>query len=359
MPLMVAAIAFASCSSGTGNPGASPKDDLLSRLRTHAEAGEILYGHQDDLPYGHSWRVIDWEDDTLGRSDVKDVCGSYPAIVGFDLGGIELADSCNLDGVPFGLMRKAALIHSARGGIVTLSWHPRNPLTGGDAWDISSSEVVKSVLEGGQKHEEFILWLDRAAEFIGSLGDVPVIFRPWHENIGSWFWWGGRLCGEEEYKALFRLTYSFMTEEKGLRNIVWCYSPNGPIDAGDYMSRYPGDDVVDIMGTDIYEYVGEGTLEDAAARYMYQVKEMLSTLQTLSGEHGKLMCLSETGLEGIPDKSWWSGVLYPAIEGSKACYVLTWRNAHDKPGHYYAPWPGSGNEEDFKLFTSKKDIVLL
>ncbi|MBR4755377.1 MAG: beta-mannosidase, partial [Bacteroidales bacterium] len=226
-------------------------------------------------------------------------------------------------------------------------------------WDVSSTEVVRSVLPGGSLHEDFLVWLDRAADFMESLGEVPVIFRPWHENIGSWFWWGGRLCSEEEYKALYRLTWSRLTVDRGLRNIIWCYSPNGPVTPEEYMSRYPGDDVVDILGTDYYERIGDETLDEASKRFSGQMKEMLGTLTGLSTEHGKLMCLSETGLEGQVDPRWWSDALYPALHGSPVCYVLTWRNAHDKPGHFYAPWKGSGNEEDFKQFTEKNDIVLL
>jgi mannan endo-1,4-beta-mannosidase len=336
-----------------------PGDHILaSQLFSVADAGKVMYGHQDDLSYGHSWKVTDWKNDDLERSDVKDVSGKYPAVLGFDLGGIEVADSCNLDGVPFGLIRKAALTHRSRGGVVTFSWHLRNPLTGGDSWDISSNQVVASVLEGGEKHEEFIVWLDRLADFLNSLGKAPVIFRPWHENIGSWFWWGGNLCSAEQYKALFRLTRERL-EEKGVENLLWCYSPNGPISKEDYMSRYPGDDIVDILGTDIYEYVGNGTIEEAGERYVAQVKEMLSIIETISKEKSKLMCLSETGLEGLVDPNWWTGSLYPAIEGFPICYVLTWRNAHDKPEHFYAPWKGFVHEEDFKVFSEKKDIVLL
>ena len=351
--------ALVSCGNGSRRRGALPRELLLERLCTYVAAGEKLYGHQDDLSYGHSWVVEDWEIDPLERSDVKDVCGKYPAVVGFDLGGIELADSCNLDGVPFDLIRKAAVTHAGRGGVVTFSWHPRNPLTGGDAWDVASSEVVSSVLEGGDLHDEFLTWLDRAAGFIASLGDVPVIFRPWHENLGSWFWWGGKLCSEDEYKALYRLTWSRLTVDHGLGNILWCYSPNGPVTSDEYLSRYPGDDMVDILGTDIYEYVGAAGMEEAGGRYVSQVREMLGVLETISAEHRKLMCLSETGLEGIPDPGWWCGRLHRAVEGFPLCYMLTWRNAHDKPGHFYAPWKGSGNEEDFIQFTEKKDIVLL
>jgi mannan endo-1,4-beta-mannosidase len=354
--LLLVIAAICSCQSKQ----LSPKQALYDRLDGFARSGRIAYGHQDDLVYGHSWCVEDWEADALERSDVKDVCGQYPMVIGFDLGGIELGDEANLDGVPFGLMRKAAKTHVERGGIVTFSWHPRNPLTGGDAWDISSDQVVKSVLPGGEKRAEFMTWLERAADFIESLGpDVPVIFRPWHENLGSWFWWGGRLCTAQEYQELFRSTWLYFTKERGLENILWCYSPNGPIEPELYMSRYPGDEFVDILGTDIYEFVGGGSVEEAGVYFNTGVKQMLNALSAIGLEHKKLICLSETGLEGLVDHTWWTETLYPAIEGYNICYVLTWRNAWDKPGHFYAPWDGFDNADDFKEFTEKENIILL
>jgi mannan endo-1,4-beta-mannosidase len=359
--LLLAALALTACSTGNKKPMDTPKDQLVHRLFSFAEAEQIAYGHQDDLFYGHTWCVTDWENDPLERSDVKEVTGKYPMIMGCDLGGIELGDSCNLDGVPFGLMRKAVLKHIERGGIVTFSWHPRNPLTGGDAWDVSSNEVVKSILPGGEKKAEFMLWLQRAADFIESLGpDVAVIFRPWHENIGSWFWWGGRLCTAQEYIELYRHTWLYFTKERGLTNILWCYSPNGPLKPEDYMSRYPGDEFVDILGTDIYEFVAPNeALEDAGDRFYEQVEDMLTTLAAISYEHDKLMCLSETGLESIPDTTWWTEYLYPSIEGYPISYVLTWRNAHDQPKHFYAAWPGFEGADDFKAFSELDKIVFL
>jgi len=354
------ALSLAACSSGNKKPMETPKDLLVHRLFEHVTKGEILYGHQDDLSYGHNWKVEDWESDPLERSDVKEVSGKYPAVLGFDLGGIELGSDKNLDGVPFGLMRKAALKHIERGGIVTFSWHPRNPLTGGDAWDVSSNQVVRSILGGGEKHEEFMVWLRRAADFLESLGkDTPVILRPWHEHMGSWFWWGAGLCSATEYQNLFRMTWMYLNNERGLTNILWCFSPNGPIEPEAYMARYPGDEFVDILGTDIYEYIGNDSLEDAGVRFNSQVKGMLTALNVIASDHHKLMCLSETGLEGLPDPNWWSGVLYPAIREYPVAYVLTWRNAHDQPGHFYAPWKGFENEADFVQFCEKENIVLL
>lgn len=354
-----ALLALAACGGNHEKPMETPKDILVHKLFSLAENGQIAYGHQDDLVYGHSWKVEDVENDPLERSDVKAVTGKYPMVVGFDLGGIEMGDAKNLDSVSFDLMRRAALRHIERGGIVTFSWHPRNPLTGGDAWDISSAEVVKSVLPGGAKFAEFRIWLQRSADFMESLGDVSFIFRPWHENLGSWFWWGRNLCSDQEYRSLYRLTWVYFVKERGLANIIWCYSPNGPVSPQEYMSRYPGDEFVDMLGTDIYEYVGPDGIEEAGVRFNGQVKDMLTTLSAISLEHEKLLCFSETGFEGLKDAKWWTTRLYPAIEGFPVSYVLTWRNAWDKPGHFYAPWEGFEGADDFKEFASRDNIVLL
>ena len=93
--------------------------DILSDASSR---GVFLYAHQDDLSYGKLWKVEDPAGDPLLRSDVKDVCGKYPAIVGFDLGGIELGNEANLDGVSFTLIRRAAQAQVERGGLVTFSW---------------------------------------------------------------------------------------------------------------------------------------------------------------------------------------------------------------------------------------------
>ena len=356
--ILAAALVLTACSTGNKKPMDTPKDQLVHRLFGYAESGAIAYGHQDDLSYGHTWVVTDWENDPLERSDVKDVTGKYPVVLGFDLGGIELGNPENLDGVPFGLMRKAAQLQVERGGMVTFSWHPRNPLTGGDAWDISSDQVVRSVLRGGEKEADFNLWLQRAADFIESLG-VPVIFRPWHENIGSWFWWGGNLCTPQEYQELFRKTWLYFTKDRGLTDIVWCYSPNGNCTPQEYMSRYPGDEFVDMLGADTYEYVGSDSLEDASVRYQQELRTVLTYMTALSYEHEKLMCLSETGLEGLVDPTWWTGTLYPVIQDFPISYVLTWRNAHDKAGHFYAAWKGFEYEEDMKAFSELDNIAFL
>ena len=358
--LFILALLLAACSTGNKKPMETPKDQVVAKLFSYVEKGEILYGHQDDLCYGHAWKVEDWENDDLTRSDVKAVTGMYPAVAGFELGGIEMGDGKSLDSVDFGLIRKAAKLHAERGGVVTLSWHPRNPLTGGDAWDVSSDQVVKSLLEGGELHDLFMdVWLPRLGDFLEGLEGLPVIFRPWHESSESWFWWGSKLCSAQEYKDLFRTTWIYLVKARGLTNLLWCYSPNGGVSVEDYMDRYPGDDLIDLMGLDLYEFIGTDGFGESGARFANELKRCLTFMNVLATDHHKLMCLSETGLEGIPDPQWWTGVLYPAIKDFPIAYVLTWRNAWDKPGHFYAGWDGFANAPDFKAFSELDPIVFL
>ena len=216
--IIAAALVFASC-GGNQHKAEDPLADsgrtqrtenLLANLKVLGDSGAYLFGHHDDTVYG-----IGWEGDD-DRSDVKSVCNDYPALQSFDLGHLELGDTANLDGVPFNRIRQEIIKQYDRGGMVTLSWHLDNPLSGGTSWVADSLKdiemnTVAAVLEGGEKHELFLSWIDKAADFLNSLETpygvkVPVLFRPWHEHTGSWFWWGQDLCTADQYKALWKMT---------------------------------------------------------------------------------------------------------------------------------------------------------
>ena len=125
---LLISIFTASAVLGACREGTPTSESLRSTLEASVCNGKILFGQQDALLYGHSWRAS--ENDSLDRSDIESVCGKHPAVLGLDLGGIESGSDRNLDGNAFSLMRTAALRQYERGGIVTLSWHPENPLTG-------------------------------------------------------------------------------------------------------------------------------------------------------------------------------------------------------------------------------------
>ena len=110
------------------------------------------------------------------------------------------------------------------------------------------------------------------------------------------------------------MTYGYLTSTRGLTNLVWVYSPGSGITPQRYMSRYPGDEFVDVLGIDAYQYVGENQpLEEAKAAYVAGMKNSLTFMNVLAQEHEKLMCLSETGFEGIPDPSWWTSSCHPGF----------------------------------------------
>ena len=356
----IAIIAFmslaVSCSSSQ-KQDETPADALLERLAGQIEDGKIMFGHQDDLMYGHSWKIEENASEFV-RSDVWETCGKYPAVYGMDLGGIEMGWPANLDNNDFDNMRASAVAHHERGGIITFSWHPRNPLTGGDSWDVSSDRVVASILPGGEKHDLFRDWLSKAADFLGSLktseGDmIPVIWRPWHEHTGSWFWWGQNLCTTEQYKALWQMTYDYMVNERGLTNLVWSYSPGASqLTQTLFEERYPGDDIIDMVGFDCYHYSTD-------EHYAAEMRNALDVTASFAAGHGKLMAVTETGYEGIKNEKWWTSVLYPVLKDYPVSYVLLWRNACDQPTHFYAPFPGHPSEEDFKAFSALDQMMFL
>lgn len=318
-------------------------EKLLVNLKKIAADG-FMFGHQDDPLYG-----VTWEGDS-GRSDVQSVTGDYPAVMGFDIGKIENDSEKNIDNVTFNIIREEMIRHYKRGGMITVSWHADNPLTGGDSWDVSRDDVVAAILPGGEKHELFLGWLDRAAAFFNSLTTeegrkVPVLFRPWHEHTGSWFWWGKDLCSVEQYTALWEMTRSRF-DEAGVDNLLYAYSPDlqGPGEI--YMERYPGDEYVDLLGLDGYHRNNEEGID----AYQSSLHTILSFLAEEGKMRDKPIALTETGLEAIPIADWWTSVLFPVLDRYPVSYVMVWRNARERPDHYYAPYPGQLSADDFVVF---------
>ena len=323
------------------------REALLQRLKELRVRG-IMFGHQDDPFYGLGWQ---WD---RGRSDVLAVCGDYPAVMGFELGGIEVDEAKSLDNVPFVRLREELLAHVRRGGVATISWHPRNPLTGGTAWDNKDANTVRSILPGGSQHQKFQQWMQRLSRFLRSLKDehgqpVPFIFRPWHENSGGWFWWGKGLCSAQEYKALWNCLQEKLLAD-GLTNIVWSWSPNYGMKDDD-MDSYPGDDRVDIIGLDAYQQSAD------EQGFITTLNKDLTKLCEFARKTDRLVALTECGYQNIPDSTWWTRVLKPQLEKYPLSYFLVWRNFNSK--HYFASAPSTPDAPDFCKMVEDKKILML
>lgn len=348
-------------SSGQNKPAdkkATRETVILFQSLNDLKNKGIMYGHQDDLMYGYKW----WYE--KDRSDTKEETGDYPAVAGFELGYLELGDERSLDSVSFAQITEQVKNHYRRGGVVTISWHLNNPVTmparvagsprqTGTAWDVSSKEVVASILPGGRNHELFNEWLNRLAVFFITLKDdngfpIPFIFRPYHEHSGSFFWWGTNICTDEQYSALWRYTVMFLRDKKEIHNILYAYNTDRVTSLDQYMRGYPGDDIIDMLSIDMYDR-GEqfGPELDAALNFI--------TNEAIS--RNKLTALSETGARrGM--NNWWSTVLLPVVSKYPVGYVLTWRNTY-KSKFMMSGNPGNSLADDFRNFYNSPRTLFL
>lgn len=307
----------------------------------------ILFGHQDALAYGVNWKV------GKNRSDIYDVCGAYPAVFGWDVSKLGQRPF-NIDTVDFEQMRRWIKFAYQQGGINTISWHMDNPVTGGDSWD--NTPAVAAILPGGAKHDAYRTKLDLFAAYVSSLKaggqPIPVIFRPFHEHTGSWFWWGKNGCTPEAYKALWRFTVQYLRDEKGVHNLLYAYSTDVFDTDADYLERYPGDEYIDILGFDDYHSIQTTAAADLFARRCRDVVRM-------ARERGKIAAVTETGVETIPETNWWTSVLLQRLkadrEASQIAYLMVWRNG--RPDHHYGPFPGHSSAADFVNF--RNDPLML
>lgn len=315
----------------------------------------VLFGHQDALAYGVGWKGLPDE------SDVRRVTGEHPGLFGWDIAGIEQGKTANIDGVPFSTMREHILRSFENGAAITISWHADNPLTAGNAWDTTHGSLA-SVLPGGTKHALYKTWLDRAAQFIGSLKTrngtaVPVLFRPFHELTGNWFWWCRNNAKPDEFIALWRFTVSYLRDVKKIHQLLYVYNTADYLSEAGFLEYYPGDEWVDVLSFDRYQYAGNGQRE----QFTSIVSRQLDILHALATSRNKPIALAETGFEGIPDPLWWTQTLYPLLKRVPMAYVLLWRNHGYMPStgtmHHYVPFPGHSSAKNFFRLYQLPDLI--
>lgn len=332
------------------DPKATAETIKLYQKMLQLQSKGMMFGHQDDLAYGTTWYDVE------GRSDVKEVCGDYPAVFGWELGHLELDHAYNLDSVKFSKISGWIKQMDHQGAINTISWHFTNLLTGGAAWDNSSKKTVASILPGGEKNTLYNQYLDKLATFMLGLKTdkgtfIPILFRPFHENTGSWFWWGKDLCTVAEYKALWRYTVTYLRDTKNIHHLLYSYSTDRFASAEDYLERYPGDDLIDLVGFDLY---------DRRPEYSATLGNCAKMLSKIGAEKGKIVAVTEAGGSIATDTDWWTTVLLETLRPYNMSYVLVWRNAYKSTKEIaYAPEKGAPSAVDFvKFYNDPKTLFL-
>lgn len=330
------------CRASMVDPDATPETKALYINLKKVSDQRVLFGHQHSTCYG-----IDWMDQP-DRSDVKTMTGSYPAVYGWDMGHT-------------GTDHMAQLMIDAftRGGINTISWHMDHPVRGDGSY-FAEGDNLKDLLPGGAHHDLLKKELDKFADFSSSLFDaegrlIPIIFRPWHEHTGGWFWWGSKSSTPEEFIKLWEFTVAYLRDVKGVHNLIWAYSPSGNHfkNETEYEQfRFPGYDYMDILGFD--DYCGKEELDE--------VTERCGVVTRLARKHDKVSALTEfgykDGLSYCDDRLWFSHLLASfkmTPDAGGVAYALTWRNG-DK-GHFWVPYKGQMHEEDFKRFALDRMII--
>lgn len=325
---------------------ASPRTVYLARLLKGVERSPyVLYGHQNDLHHKANASAA-------SPSDTFIDVGDYPAVSGFDFqalehGEFELTPAEQQQGLT--LIEKMARICESgdqQGVLFTASAHMPNFAVvakrgrkdgaydyTGYTTPVVEGDVVRRIMPGGDLNECYRGYLDMMADMGKRLAqkDIPLIVRLFHENDGSWFWWGAAHCTPEQYVALYRYTVEYLRDVKGVHNFLYAYSPGGPVRSrADFLERYPGDAYVDIIGFDTYQRDGQSDAE-----FQRLVGDSLDVLHDFAARHhDKIVALTETGLiedghalrqHGSAGKHWFTG-MQRMLGQHPVSYFMTWSN---------------------------------
>lgn len=184
--------------------------------------------------------------------------GAHPAVWGSDFGFTA--------GGKDGVVHRQAVVDEAirqwdQGSLVTLMWHACRPVDEEPCgWkesvqaDLSEEEWNDLLTPGTTVHERWKAQVDVVASYLKQLQAkrVPVLWRPYHEMNGGWFWWGHKR-GERGYAALWRMLHERLHGVHGLDNLVWVWNANAPHSSAEpYASYHPGAAFVDILAADVY-----------------------------------------------------------------------------------------------------------
>ncbi|MBN1408196.1 MAG: hypothetical protein JW956_10420 [Calditrichaceae bacterium] len=230
--------------------------------------------------------------------------GKTPVVWSTDMGFAKPGDTDSYLARP-DIVKEAIRQHQL-GSLVTICWHavpptadepvtfrpdfskPAKPESLASVQGQLLDQQFQDVLTPGTElYKRWEAQVDTIAFYLKKLRDakVPVLWRPYHEMNGDWFWWGGR-TGKYSTKALYRQLYNRYVNHHELTNLIWMWSVDrAHKEEMHYAKYYPGNDYLDIIALDVYG-------RDFSRVYY-------DSLAALS--KGKPMTLGEVGNPPTPD----------------------------------------------------------
>ncbi len=240
---------------------------------------------------------------------IHEKTGRYPKLRGFEL--LSYSPNINYEGASFeclkeiydnrGTLDSAMKWAKETGGILTFTFHWFSPLGGSDKSfyaEHTDFDPTLILTEGTPERKAFYHDMDVIASLLKPFleEDIPILWRPFHESEGTWFWWGSK--GPGVACELYRLMYEHFTVMHHLDNLLWVW--NCPL-----KEAYPGDEYVDVVSRDIY------LPEYRSTDYGEEYRELVANTSK-----NKVAALAEIGY--LPDLA--------LLEGSRVpwAYFMTW-----------------------------------
>ncbi len=263
------------------NPNASAQAQSLYSFLCDTYGNYVISGQQESTWMGSA----DYE-----MNIIRNASGKLPVLRGLDYMGDD-----------FSGVNNRAKDWYQKGGIVEICWHCGSDFSGSHTESLETNLNWDSALTPGtNEYNALIAGMDKAAQALQELENagIPVLWRPFHEFDGQWFWWGKG--GAENFKKLWQIMYDRYTNHWGLDNLIWVLGYSGETKDG----WYPGDAYVDIVGADTY---------------VNHTNSLLPMYQNTAGIANKPVCLHENGPIPDPDKM--------ASDGADWLWFMTWHTS--------------------------------
>ncbi|MGG1618181.1 glycosyl hydrolase [Paenibacillus sp. NRS-1782] len=225
------------------NSQASAKAKQLLTYLSNVPGGTLISGQHDYL-----------EAPDEQNNKLQQISGQYAGLHGYEFGGLANQSHAALQEQRQRVV-DSAIQWSQSGGIVAITFHqalPGKPKTWKNVQTkLSQAEFNSYITPSTPQYRQLIADIDEVALSLKTLrdADVPVLWRPYHEMNGNWFWWGNK----QNYAQLWNVMYDRFVHVHHLDNLLWVWSPNAPNTySTPYNGPFPGINRVDILAADIY-----------------------------------------------------------------------------------------------------------